>query len=72
MDTADGHAYLGCDLRDERVAQGTELSHSSGNPMSHATHVGFSEPIVLEGFTAPPSKLFTGTVPFRIEFPVSL
>jgi len=48
MDTADGHAYLGCDLRDERVAQGTELSHSSGNPMSHATHVGFSEPLVFE------------------------
>ena len=41
-------AYLRGDLRDERVAQGTELSHSSGNPMSHATHVGFSEPLVFE------------------------
>lgn len=32
------------DLRDDRVSQGTELSHSVGYPISQATHVGFRLP----------------------------
>lgn len=32
------------DLRDDRVAEAMQAVHPSGNPMSHSTHVGFSEP----------------------------
>ena len=34
------------DLRDDRVAEASQTVHPSGNPMSHSTHVGFSEPVV--------------------------
>jgi hypothetical protein len=39
--------------------------------MSHSTHVGFSEPPAVEGCTARPKRLFTGTVPFATASPVS-
>src|SRR4051812_8020339 len=32
------------DLRDDGIAEGSKAVHSSGNPMSHSTHVGFNEP----------------------------
>src|SRR6201993_2628277 len=32
------------DLRDDRVAEPFKAVHPSGNPMSHSTHVGFSDP----------------------------
>ena len=30
------------DLRDDGVAESFKAVHSSGNPMSHSTHVGFN------------------------------
>jgi hypothetical protein len=44
MATHDGAAYELGDLRDDGVAEGSQTVHPSGNPMSHSTHVGFSEP----------------------------
>jgi hypothetical protein len=34
------------DLRDDGVTEATQLTHSLGNPMSHATHCGFNAPVV--------------------------
>jgi len=40
----DGAADDFRDLRDNGVAEGSKAVHPRGNPMSHSTHVGFSEP----------------------------
>jgi hypothetical protein len=42
------------DLRYDGVAEASQAVHPSGNPMSHSTHVGFSEPPA----TALSGKLF--------------
>jgi hypothetical protein len=33
------------DLRDDRISEGSQTVHPSGNPISHSTHVGFSAPL---------------------------
>lgn len=43
------------DLRDDGVAEGPKSVHPSGNPMSHSTHVGFSEPSTAVRKLSPPS-----------------
>jgi hypothetical protein len=39
-----GADYFGRDLRDDRVTEGAQFTHSGGNPMSQETNSGFNAP----------------------------
>ena len=52
-------SYPFCDLRDDRVSDSPKSVHPGGNPISHSTHAGFSEP---------PAALFSITSFKGLEF----
>jgi len=37
------------DLGDEGISEGSKTAHPSGNPISHSTHAGFSDPPAFVG-----------------------